>query len=655
MTINTSVYTLPKLETFKLDSFDQAPDFKPQLTLLDIGGGKATRFWRPYRVCYLDRCSLDQSIKSTKELAKVNLSSLCPDRISLVTPIVKGLLEGHSGIPRFNIIETVFNWIDQNHRSRELKSIEASMKLYRDYTDHLRHLLRLSNVGQSSKSIGHSLASTRQLAMAYLCAQTCSRDIRIVQSWAIRIPQQKPGDNELPTPATTAEEHAIAYALHDRFFYAFSNAVLNETTPPVVVELEDLGYEDLIYYNMHANNARGWSTSKRGERTDWQPHFYQRTGIFKGKPKAFNTLLAELGIEPIRTDNYKSKQDSNRIFSASQIRELANHATRHFSYLLLAEAGNNAGHLSTIDCNHSRLDKALGLGATRAIKGRAGFEEQDQNVDIRFAKTTWKQYFKLRSWMGERLENPPEAGIFLLPSKRNAEPYSFVTAISMRQLPHWPANAPSLETRPARKHKTVNLVEATGGNVPLVATMQSATVPTIQRHYNFKNQLEAAEAMSEYFSAQAESAELRYRGIQPVRIIEGGESIHTGHCDDGTDEPRLLEGFEDLGIEPRCSAPITCIFCAHFGLHADVEDLLRLLSINSWIEIQSRLTSINIDEHYQKFVPYLNRIQQMLEALPTINSEILNRMKEAQLKFDSGERDPYWNAKINALLEIEDT
>lgn len=655
MTSETITYTLPQLKTLLTNSFDVAPEFKPELTCLEQPQGKSPRFWLPYRACYLDRRSLDSEIKSQNERQKVNLSSLCEKRVCLIHPIVKDLLEGHPGIPFFRWIENALDWIDRQQRSAELYSLEGARRLYKDYTEHLRHRVRLSNVGDTNRSIGYPMAHTLQSALAYLLAKTCGLDVKVVQSWAILIPQKKGGQNDLPAPATTADEHKLAYALHQRFFEAFSQAVLNNIVPPAVVKLEDLGFEDLIFYSRSGNNAGGWSIKKMGARTDWKPFFYRREGVFEADHKAFNALLAEHNILPITSEGFTQLQRKNCHFSQSTTRELANHATRHFAHLLLAEAGSNAAHLASINCEKVRLDKAIGLAKTRAIKGRASFEQQEQHVDINFAHTTWRQYLRLRDWMTQQLEAPPPLGLFLLSARSAQVPHSFLTAASMQQLPLWPANAPSLVTRPARKHKSVNLLEGSGGNTALVAGMQYATTNTIERHYSFKNREEAAKVMSDYFAAQAKAAELRHMGILPMRIIESGEKTHTGICDSDEDGPKLIKGFEALAIEPRCGSPITCIFCVHFGMHADLEDILRLLTIKLWVEVQSRRSSNNIDEHFQKFAPYINRIQQMLDQFSVISGEASQIVKQATDRFERGERDHYWGAKINALLDMEET
>ncbi|UUA72097.1 hypothetical protein [Cellvibrio sp. QJXJ] len=655
MTADVITYTTPELQTFRTGSFDAAPEFRPELTRLVTTLSGSTRYLRPYRVCYLDRHSIDSSITSKIERDKVNPLSLCVKRVELIKPIIKGLLEGRSGVPDFRVIESALNWIDQQCREGELYTLAGARQLYQDYTVHLRHRTLLSNVGDSAKSIGFATAQTLQLGMAYLCGIACKLDIDVIQSWAIRISYKGSHVKELPAPVTTAEEHETAYALHKRFFYAFSQAVLDNSTPPVVVELKDLGFEDLIYYHRDANNCGGeWSksTSER-RRVDWHPFFYQRDGVFQGKFRDFKTHLAAHGIAPTNEKSFRKMQKHNLQYSSSTLRELANHATRHFGYLLLSEAGNNAAHLATVDCRNDKLDKALGLAFTRAIKGRAGYEVQDQLVDIRFAQTIWKQYRKLREWMSLQLQSPPDVGIFLL-TKRSRSPYRLLSQESLRQLPLWPERGPSLTTRSARKHKTVNILESSSGNVLLAANMQFATPQTIERHYAFKNREEAAKVMNEYFDAQAKAAELRSMGIKPVRIIEGGEKTHSGICDADTNDPKLIPDFEELGIEPRCGAPVTCIFCVHFGLHADIEDILRLLTIKLWIEVQSRISSINIDDHFRKFSPYINRLQQILNELLNASGRVSELANNALFRFERGERDAYWNAKISGLLEMEE-
>lgn len=666
MTTDTQLYKLPSgLQALTVGDYDIVPEFDPALTIVDMkaNGGLNIRYIRPYRWCYLDRLSLDTTVTSLKELVKVNLSSLCPRRANIVHKLVSDVLIGSLNPRVFERMSGAFDWIDQQNRNAELFTLESTKELYRDYTGLLRHRMQLSNVGvKAADAIGYPTAVRNQLGMAYICAAATDLDSSTVQSWAYRIPQRGRGPSRaLPAAKTTENEHVVAHAMHTRFFTAFSDAILNNAPPPVVVELSDIGFEDVIFYNKKSNSANGWTRGGGKDLpTDWMPYFYRREGFFNGNVKEFKELLAVNGIELIGRDNkfYQKRQRNAQAFSEADLKYMANLATRHFGYLLLAEAGTNASTLATIDCSQVRLDKELGASRLLAVKGRAGYEQQDHFVDRRFTQTRWKRYLELREWMVQRLckqgFEAPKNGLFLLAYQLYREPHSPLKASNIRQCSLWPNNGPALATREARKHKTVNIIEGTGGNIALASTMQAVSPQTIERHYAHKNVIEATQHMSDYFELQAKSAALRYAGVKPVRIIEDGEDTSTGHCDvPEVEGPKLVEGFEGTGIEPRCGAPLTCLFCVHFGLHAQEEDLLRLLTIQRWVEVQTQLYASNIDEGFDKYSPYIERIDQMFEELPQSSEELAELVRRTKALFAEGRRDLYWVARINALLDLE--
>lgn len=666
MTTDTQLYKLPRgLQTLAADGHDIVPEFDPALTIIDMGqhGGMKLRYIRPYRWCYLDRLSLDTTVTSLNEIVKVNLLSLCPLRAKIVHKLVSSILIGSLNPRVFEKMSGAFDWIDQQNRDAELFALESTKGLYRDYTGQLRHRIQLSNVGaKAAGALAYSTAFRNQLSMAFICAAAAGLDIRTVQSWAYRIPQRDKGPSRaLPAPKTTKNEHVVAHAMHSRFFTAFSDAILNNAPPPVVVELSDIGFEDVIFYNKKSNSANGW-TSGGGKnlRTDWMPYFYGREGFFQGSLKDFNKLLVTNVIEPIKGPSglHTRRQRNAQAFAEADLKYMANLATRHFGYLLLAEAGSNASTLATVDCSQTRLDKELGASRLLAVKGRAGYEQQDQFVDRRFTQTVWKRYLELREWMVQRLckqgFEAPKNGLFLLAYQLYREPYSPLRANNIRQCGLWPNNGPALATREARKHKTVNIIEGSGGNVALASAMQAVSPQTIERHYAHKNVIEATKHMSDYFEIQAKSAALRYAGVKPVRIIEYGEDTSTGRCDvPEVEGPKLVEGFEETGIEPRCGAPLTCLFCVHFGLHATEEDLVRLLTIQRWVEVQTQLYASNLDEGFTKYCPYIERIDQVFDELPESSEELAELARRTKVLFSEGKRDPYWVARINALLDLE--
>tara|TARA_R110001583_G_scaffold74100_7_gene205517 strand:- start:26517 stop:27791 length:1275 start_codon:yes stop_codon:yes gene_type:complete len=416
MTTDTSVYVIPETIILKADLFDEAPAFNPEHTIVDLGSGKSPRYIYAYRYCYLDRQSFNKGVKSHLERKKVNINSLCEKRKIIVSQWITAMLEGRFNLGLSKTIPIVFDWIDTSGRSEHLNAEELTMSLYRDDTDDLRHRLNLSKVGQNKTgSLKNGAASRRQLAMAHVCSWATGVAISVVSTWAIRIStsaKQPP-----PLPKITEDEHAILHALHNRFFESFSHAVLNKTPPPVVVDLENLNLSNFIFYSPRVNSSNQLGLRK-GERDDWKHYFYTQSGIFPGTQEELNKILIENGIKPLRSEykHYSRNQIMNQTFTNASLRYMANAAVRHFGYLLLNEAGANASHLSTIDVSSSRLDKEMGVVRLLAVKGRSGYEDQILTVDSRFAKNQWKQYLKLREYMGAGID-APSRGLFLIGKK----------------------------------------------------------------------------------------------------------------------------------------------------------------------------------------------------------------------------------------------
>lgn len=661
MTSGKQKYELPSnIQSITTSNCNTVPKFDAERTIIDTESPFIGRVFA-YRWCYLDRLSFIEKIKINKK-KQVNLSSLCPQRTEIVRKLILGEFTNPNQLALRHVSQ-VFDWIDLLNRGEELHAIDSTKRLYQAFTKHLRHRIQLSNVGEKKAgAIGYGHACRSQSGMALICSMATGLSISVIRSWAYQIPlRNKSPARSLPTPGTTEKEHIQTHALHTRFFTAFCDAVLNNRPPPVVIELSDLGYDDLIFYKPGLNSAQRWNLGTTKSLTEeTASHFYSREGVFQGSFKCFQELLAKNNIEPLQMTRqvFVTRQRHAQNFSDSDLRYMANVATRHFGYLLLAETGSNASTLATIDCSRVRLDKTLGASRLLAVKGRAGYKQEDQFVDLRFANTVWKRYLELRDWMvqclrRERLE-APQHGLFLLKGKMGKKPYYPLNSASIRILNLWPKNGPPLNTRNARKHKIVIGLEHTDGNLALISGMQMVSTQTVERHYAFKNITDAAIQMSDYFNAQAKSATLRREGL-PVRIISGGDKTSTGHCEAlEKDGPQLIKGFESTGILPRCEAPLTCLFCVHFGIHATAEDLLQLLTIKHWVEIQSRLYASSIDESFSKYVPYINRIDQIFEELPQSDKALSKIFLSAKTLFDQGIRNSYWEAKINALLDSEE-
>ena len=80
---------------------------------------------------------------------------------------------------------------------------------------------------------------------------------------------------------------------------------------------------------------------------------------------------------------------------------------------------------------------------------------------------------------------------------------------------------------------------------------------------------------------------------------------------------------------------------------------MRLLTIQRWVEVQTQLYASNLDEGFTKYSPYIERIDQIFDELPKYNEELTELVRRTKVLFAGGRRDPYWVARINALLDLE--
>ena len=77
--------------------------------------------------------------------------------------------------------------------------------------------------------------------------------------------------------------------------------------------------------------------------------------------------------------------------------------------------------------------------------------------------------------------------------------------------------------------------------------------------------------------------------------------------------------------------------------------------MKQWAETSSRLNSANIDDHFQKFAPFQNRIEQIINGVKELDVALKTMVENALSSFNRGERDPYWQAKITALIEAQES
>jgi hypothetical protein len=204
-----------------------------------------------------------------------------------------------------------------------------------------------------------------------------------------------------------------------------------------------------------------------------------------------------------------------------------------------------------------------------------------------------------------------------------------------------------------RKGGSYHYLDITGGDIGYTAAILGNSHASARKHYAYKQQEDSATELHQFFEKFKESCSVKATESPiPTRVVEGSPKINTGRCTATEDEaPQLIEGFTTDAPEVNCGAPIVCFFCVHFGIHADEEDLTRLLSVREFVTVQSKSKSRNMNEHFMKFGPIIDRIDEIIDQFEEFHPSAEKIVQAARDNVINGELDPYWSARINALID----
>ena len=645
------------------DSSDMTIDsISPERTIARFSNGRGVH---AYRYCYLDRANLMDEAGSAKELygsarglMRVNTNSLCDDRMKIVRSWLNDIVSGECTFARASTMQNCIDWVDKDNRGGELLIENSAKGLYFDYTNELLHRVRLSKVGEK-KGLGRPYAARLQKTFRELVSYAINRSDSIISSWAPAI-EKRQGIESIPQGYLSDAEGQKAFEMHRRFFWAYSDAVINNSTFPLTVKLDDLGFKSLVAFGYGNHNYNNWGA--RGEDIDnsWHQFAFSEQG-FDSDWRSIIEKGTIMGVDIVRKKPTGFKRSvkyfNKRKFTPATIVQFSNRAMRHFGYMLMFASGCNSDHLDGINITKSMQKRSSGSERLIAHKNRSMNEEQLLSVSANFSKQ-WRQFLRLREWMSKFHNKPaPSYGLFICVSrsKSSRSPTNSFKALTCNELKNiiWPEGAPTLSTRAPRKVELQKKLELSGGNVGLVASLSSGKEATVRKHYAFREQEEASKQLSSFFKNLHLSASLRVSGVASAPVIEGGKRIPVGQCvAESEGDIRLIQGIDERRApELSCGSPLTCFFCESFGIHSDLTDIKRLLSVKEYIRYQSNHKSQSINEHVQKFLPVAARIDEIIEAFSQRDSTSKKIVKLASERIKCGDLDKFWLAHINAIID----
>lgn len=599
-----------------------------------------------YKMCYRKRMRGKVSTK-----ACVVKSSLCATRVKIAEKIIRRLPQ----LPQSSVCRmlTVYDWLDGNDKADLIHSEQGALETYYTYSESLYREARASAVQGKGRGRGPLLAL--QNAMALLLSISSGLSMQIIKDSAVKITRHDAYGKHQKRPAAQDVMQTV-WTLHLRHFETICSFIFDSLEPPLVVPREDIGYPDYKQWTPYLDSNRLDLAKKENKATAM---YFDENDEFIFDKDAAKARAKELN------QRYKKSVHESHIAKIQLDRgwlklHLIRKASIHFSHLLLLASGCNSEQLEYLDFS-KKLSNTQDAKRQIATKPRAGYAQKPVQFSANFLPS-WRKYLKLREIAIEAYD--PDFGNFGIPLPKEKEfrdtgktvlCQACSTNIRLRRRdPGKLGFPPGIEipiTRSARSFKTSNLLDSSSGNIPIVSKMMGRNPEVTRKHYAYNAFEDSARELTTFFDSLTKAASIKAKGYSPsAPIRESGARIHTGSCEANDATPSKIAGVTDMAPEPRCGAPVTCFFCEHFSHHADIHDIKLILSAKVWLQKQTKAISRNVDEHLSKFLPIMERIEDIIEDFRNQSDEYNLTYKRALSEIDAGNYSPYWRNKIDAFL-----
>lgn len=207
-----------------------------------------------------------------------------------------------------------------------------------------------------------------------------------------------------------------------------------------------------------------------------------------------------------------------------------------------------------------------------------------------------------------------------------------------------------------RGFKSKLIGKVSENDIFISAEMQGHTIKTAIAHYTKISLIDAAIEISSALQAVYDSAIARTRSksVIPVSIVDHNDrklDTSIGSCQSENElSPSIADGFTKFAPQPNCSIKETCLFCEKYAVHADEEDIRKLLSFTFLV---NELSKAKLHEDWSvDWAPYLHRVEEILAQLRTFSPNLANDISTISEEIEYGGLDDFWMDYYQAILEL---
>lgn len=570
----------------------------------------------------------------------VDLSTFDTTRPAKLKPVIECLFDelSHTSAAtqgdHLHNLMYLLNWCDENGYSDVLADEPSSRYSYKAYCDTLRD--RCGRGKLKSRTAAKYQTQLLRIFQALYNNSLFGDGVRVIKANAVKFDT---------TQSQNESDQANILAWCQSIFDGFTDFVLAEQAFPFQLaipthknwKIDCLWVFPSTTMIMTPDSLAKRETMKRGNWVyDYSSGKINTQAFLKDYYK--DCRNAGDGAETaIRTAN-KVLSLANADHRHLQRKRLAQTASLAFLHMLYAYSGQNATPVQSMRWPEGYVVGAERQGfrviKNRGHKGQILFELENTFLPA------FRKYLKLRNWL---LKDTVETELLFFTQGKNFDSspkeWNSPTATFRSTLKTIGIELPAFGARQFRANKNEYANEH--ADLATAAKAANHSVDTHIKSYMSGTQNKHATELSGFFATLVKST------------TEGQTSenqIGLGHCENpGNPTPLTMH----TSIPPKCGQPEGCLFCKHFFVHADEEDIRKLAS--GRYVIQRTLHLADSPEQFEAlFNPVFEQIAGLLNEISNRSEELEHLVKRVVREVTEEEDlSDFWASELRYLIDLE--
>ncbi|WP_179991392.1 hypothetical protein [Acinetobacter sp. YH16058] len=539
------------------------------------------------------------------------------------------------------------DWVDSQKKNYDLSNQDSVIDAYRRYSKYLVDRTLLADTDAESLAAHTAKLYQRNAAKLIAYVFDC-HEIDIV-SQAMQVQSQR---YDVPVFPIAKEDHQKTYATLLNVFLEIHRIVVQENDFPA--HFQSVDDEVFNFYSGFHHQVK-----KQHIQFGMQRYLAKYTAI-----PSLSKMLADFELGEDSEHRKRVRENRNQAIRKLEER---NKDKRHIERERLASYGLCIGMLLFIAQTGANLDTAqqLQLDTMEILpstqgrrfsgtKSRAGNKTVRPEFGVKF-EPVFRKILELREWYVQ-----DEACDFIFPLRNEIQqlgPVSYGRLQLMKKLfqrifPRMVWITP----QQWRKHKSSQYVELSDGDLLLEAEVMGHSLDTAKKNYSRTSFKDASQQISQFFYELREVAVSQTRTVEriPVQMLDetiDAQPSPVGACASIHAQPEKAIGFTERAPTPNCQQLEHCLFCQHYAIHADDEDVRKLLSLKALLAyVKQKATDLIRWE--QQFGVVLHRIEEVLTELSDTYVALRMRIIVIQDEVESGDMDAYWLNHFELLIDL---